>query len=465
MSDPLYLVLSLAGFALLTFGTAVCVGAEFSLTALERSTVDADLAERGDLRARIVAASHRRLSFQLSAAQLGITITTLITGYIAEPVFAVILRPAFEAIGLRGGVVSGLTLASALIIATSVSMVLGELIPKNLAIARPLPTARLLAPALAGFATVFRPVILGLNASANTIVRRTGIEPADELASARSASELGALVRNSARQGTLDADTAVLVDRSLAFGERTADELMTPRPQIKYLEKRDLLPTLIATARETGHSKFPIVDGDLDHIIGVVHVKQAFTVPAARRATMRMVDLARAVTVVPESLDGDSVMKRVRADGMQVAIVADEYGGTAGIVTVEDLIEEIVGDVTDEHDDERADVQREGDGYLCSGLVRIDELEGAVGYAAPDGDYDTLGGLVMFALGRIAAEGDCVDLPERSSDEDDDELPGESHWRARVVGMDGRRIDLIALTPIDPNPVDESAASDEEGRP
>ncbi|MBT0568209.1 hemolysin family protein [Williamsia sp. CHRR-6] len=445
------LVASLLGFVALTLGTALFVASEFSLTALERSTVEADLRHRGDRRSRLVAQAHRTLSFQLSGAQLGITITTLITGYIAEPVLAQLFSPAFDAVSVPADVSAVLSTALALVIATSLSMVLGELVPKNYAISRPLSTARATSGPMIVFSTVFGGVIRGLNGLANLIVRRLGVEPAEELRSARSPQELVSLVRNSAREGALDKDTALIVGRSLQFGERTAEELMTPRVTVDALDEDASVRDLIIASAESGFSRFPIVvDGDLDNIVGFVHVKQAFTVPVASRDSTRLGAIARPVPIVPASLDGDAVMTRIRADGMQVAVVVDEYGGTAGIVTTEDLIEEIVGDVTDEHDDEEADVAPDGTGFRCSGLLRIDELPEAVGYRPPEGEYDTLAGLVVFILGRLAVAGDEVDLPERADDGDNDGEPMRPapRWRARVVALEGRRIETIMLSPI-----------------
>ncbi|WP_137724143.1 hemolysin family protein [Prescottella subtropica] len=436
--------LSLVGFVALTAGTALFVAAEFSLTALERSTVDAH-ARDGDRRARQVQRAHRTLSFQLSGAQLGITITTLITGYLAEPVLARFITPILTAVGVPAGAAGGVSLALALILATSFSMIFGELVPKNLAISRPLPTARATAGLQAGFSLIFRWAINGLNGAANWIVRRLGIEPAEELRSARSPQELGSLVRTSAERGSLDAGTALLVNRSLRFGELSAEELMTPRVKIESLDTDATVTDLIAAASRTGFSRFPIVDGDLDDTIGVVHVKRAFTVPAAQRATTRLVTLAQTVPAVPSTLDGDAVMEQVRADGMQVALVVDEYGGTAGLVTMEDLIEEIIGDVRDEHDATEIDVQRVGHSWSCSGLLRTDEISRATGYIAPDGEYDTLGGLVLTCLGRIPVDGDETALPAA-----DGRTPtgGEHGWIARVLAMDGRRIDRVLLTPV-----------------
>ncbi|RRQ27265.1 HlyC/CorC family transporter [Rhodococcus sp. Eu-32] len=443
--DLILSILSLVGFVALTAGTALFVAAEFSLTALEKSAVDSAAAATGDIRSRQVQRAHRTLSFQLSGAQLGITITTLITGYLAEPVLARFFVPIATALGASESLASGLSLAVALIVATSFSMIFGELVPKNIAIAEPMATARATAGLMSGFSAVFRWAINGLNGSANWLVRRLGVEPAEELRSARSPRELSSLVRTSAQHGSLDESTARLVGRSLQFGERTAEELMTPRVKVESLSVSDTASDLIETASRTGFSRFPVVDGDLDDTVGVVHLKHAFAVPAGRRSETLLDTLAQDVPVVPSSLDGDSVMERVRADGMQVALVVDEYGGTAGMVTMEDLIEEILGDVHDEHDEPEIDVQRFGDGWLCSGLLRIDEVAAATGYHAPEGEYETIGGLVLSELGRIPTAGDKVVLPRLASDDPADSSGG---WVARVTRMDGRRIDRIMLQPV-----------------
>ncbi len=436
--------LSVLAILALTAGTALFVAAEFSLTALERSTVDAN-ARTGDRRDRYVQRAHRSLSFQLSGAQLGISITTLATGYLAEPVVAQFLRPGLDRLGLPEGLAGGLALAGSLLVATSLSMVYGELVPKNLAVARPVPTARATAGPQLLFAKVFTPAIKVTNGTANWILRRIGIEPAEELTSARTPAELVSLVRNSARSGSLDEDTARLVDRSLKFGERTAEELMTPRSKIEALQSDDTVADLIAAATETGFSRFPIIEGDLDETLGIVHLKQVFGVPAGQRSTTRLSALVQPVAVVPSTLDGDAVMTQIRANGLQTALVVDEYGGTAGMVTVEDLIEEIVGDVRDEHDDATPDVVRAGNGWQVSGLLRIDEVAVETGFRAPAGDYETIGGLVLRELGHIPQAGESVELAAF----DPDGTSGDPvRWLATVVAMDGRRIDLLELTEL-----------------
>ena len=424
--------LGLLGVVALTAGTFVCVAAEFSLTALERSTVDAHARSVHDRRARQVKHAHSTLSFQLSGAQVGITITTLVTGYVAEPAIGRLIRPGLEALGVPTGVLGAVSLALALTLATGLSMVFGELVPKNLAIAQPLPTARAVAGFLSIFSAVFRWLISGMNNSANWILRRLGVEPVEELRSARSPQELGSLVRSSAEQGSLDEGTATLLDRSLRFGERTAEELMTPRVRVEALRADASVLELVALARRSGFSRFPVHGSDLDEVRGAVHVKQAFAVPADQRAATRVGSLARSVPTVPTSLDGDALLDRLRGQGLQVAVVVDEYGGTAGIVTLEDLVEEIVGDVRDEHDRmEVAQVRPLGEAsWMISGLLRDDELAEATGFTMPEGDYETVAGLVLDRLGRIPDVGDEVEL---------------DGWRLTVTRMDRHRVADLRL--------------------
>jgi CBS domain containing-hemolysin-like protein len=438
---------ALLGFVVLTAGTAVFVAAEFSLTALERSTVDAN-ARSGGRRDKLVQRAHRSLSFQLSGAQVGISITTLITGYLAEPLLAQLLKPLFTAMSMKQGLADGLSLGLALLIATSASMVFGELVPQYLAVAKPMETARVVSGPQLLFSMFTRPLIFLTNGAANWILRRLGIEPAEELRSARSPQELVSLVRNSARQGSIDLTTATVVDRSLRFGTRTAEELMTPRSKIEALQPDDTVEDLLAEAMATGYSRFPIVDGDLDETIGIVHVKQIFAIPPAQRAHTKLATLAQPVPVVPSTLDGDAVMAQIRASKLQTALVADEYGGIAGMVTGEDLIEEIVGDVRDEHDDVSPDVVRTGDDWLVSGLLRIDEVDTETPFRAHHGEYETIGGLVLQELGHIPVEGESVELTEFDPDSPNEE---QVRWRATVERMDGRRIDLIKLVRLDPD--------------
>lgn len=446
--DILLSLLGLLFVAVLTLGTGLAVAAEFSLTSLERSTVDSHVNTVGDRRSRTVRRAHRTLSFQLSGAQVAITLTTLVTGYVAEPLIGDLIRPLLTGAGLSDGAAGGVSLTLALLLATTASMVFGEMVPKNLAIARPLRTARLVAGYHAGFSRVFRRLIDTMNNSANWIVRRFGIEPQEELRSARSADELGSIVRSSAEHGTLDESTAELMDKSLRFGGRTADELMTPRVRVESLTADATVTDLLDIARRTGVSRFPVHDGDLDTVRGVVHVKQAFGISAQHRTDTLVGSLARPVPTVPETLDGDALLERLRGSGLQMAVVVDEYGGTAGIVTVEDVVEEIIGDIRDEHDRrEAAAVRRLDDStWIISGLLRPDELAESTGLATPDGDYETVAGFVLDELGRIPEAGDRV-----SKDE----------WQLTVTRMDRHRIAELRLNRHAEHALPAGVSSDE----
>ena len=430
--------------AVLIVANAVFVAAEFSLTALDRSTVEANV-RAGATRDRFIQRAQNKLSFQLSGAQLGISITTLVAGYLTESMLADLPHPWLDALGVPAPAADAIMAFLVMVVVTSVSMVFGELVPKYLAVAHPLATARAVVGVQLLFSLLLTPAIRLTNGTANWIVRKLGIEPAEDLRSARSPQELLSLVRTSARSGALDPATASLVRRSLQFGTRTAEELMTPRSKIVALQTGDSVAELIAAAAESGFSRFPVVAGDLDETVGIVHVKQVFAIPPADRAHTPLSALARPVPVVPSTLDGDAVMAQIRSSDLQSAMVVDEYGGTAGMVTLEDLIEEIVGDVRDEHDDATPDVTTAGRGWRVAGLLRIDEVATATGYRGPEGPYETIGGLVLRELGHIPTPGETVELTSLDSD---GLLDARGRWQATVVRMDGRRIDQLELTEL-----------------
>lgn len=444
-------VVGLILFVLLTGLTGVFVAVEFAMTGLERSTIDEHARTKGDGTAKLVQKAHGQLSFLLSGAQLGITITTLATGYLAEPILAKFFNPLLELVGLSEAAAMPIALVLSLIVATVLSMVFGELVPKNLAITNPLDAARATVRPVWVFNVALKWFINGMNKLANAIVRKLGIEPADELASARSAEELSALVRHSTGNGGFTEQKARILDLSLKFSDATAEDIMTPRSTVESLTVEDTAQDLIELALETGHSRFPVTRGDLDETAGVVHVKDALTIPHAVRRTTTLNQLMKSVPSVPDSLSGDDVLNRVRAAGSQLVMVVDEYGGTAGIVTIEDVVEEILGEVWDEHDDveEDKEVRKSGTSWEVSGLVRTDELPDAVGYTAPEGDYDTLGGLIMATLGRIPKEGDEVLLPVGNHELlEGFETGMTGRWRATVKEMDNRRVDKVLLRPL-----------------
>jgi len=419
---------------LLTFGTALFVAAEFSLVSLDRPTVERAVAA-GDTRAEGVLAAVRSLSTQLSGAQVGITITTLVVGYLVEPSLATLLTPPLRRLGLSADAAEPVAVAVGLFLATVFSMVAGELLPQNLGISEPLATAKVVAGPQRVFTRAVLPLIRLLNGSANRFLRSVGIEPTEELSSGRTPEELAALVRRSAQVGTLDEQTATLLTRSLDFSDHTADDVMTPRVRVVTVDREDTAEDVITLARRTGLSRFPIEGEGIDDIVGVVHVKSAVAVPRERRSEVPVAALMSEVLRVPETLRLDPLLLTLREHGLQLAVVEDEYGGTAGIVTLEDVIEEIVGEVSDEHDRSRTRVVRRRDGsYSVPGLTRPDEVADAIGLTVPDDPaYETVGGFLMARLGRLPEVGDVVRLPGAE---------------LTVERMDGRRVDRVRVVAV-----------------
>lgn len=426
-------LLVLAGVGL-TAGTALFVAVEFSLVALDRPTVQKAI-DSGDRRAEVVLGSLRRLSTQLSAAQVGITLTTLVLGYIATPSLGRLLQTPLSALGLQGEALSSVSATLALLIATLFSMVLGELLPQFLGISAPLATAKVVAMPVRVFAVIAKPLIVVLNGSANLVLRGLGITPQEELSGARTPQELASLVRRSAEAGTLDVGTARLVTRSLGFGEQTAADVMSPRARATSIERTATAEDVLRLARSTGHSRFPVTGEDWDDIDGIVHVKRAIAVPHDRRADVPVSALMVPPLLVPETIRLDPLLLLLREAGLQLAIVVDEYGGTAGVVTLEDVVEEIVGDVSDEHDRSRTTAREMTDGsWTLPGLWRPDEVRERLRAPVPDGPaYETIGGWVMAELGRVPVAGDTV------------ELPG---WSVTVLAMDGMRVDRLRFVPV-----------------
>jgi CBS domain containing-hemolysin-like protein len=433
-------VLGWVAFVLLIGANAVFVAAEFSLTSVDRARLGRAVAD-GDPRAATMQRSVRTLSFQLSGAQLGITLCSLLLGFVSEPVVAKAVRAVFHLVGLSDTGVDAVALVIALVLATLAQMLFGELVPQNLAIARPLEVGRIIVPVQRAFTTVCRPVIVLFDGTANAIVRGLGVAQQEELRAARTPAELTGLIKSSAQEGTLAAPLAGLLRRMLSFSERTAAEVMTPRVQLVSLTVQDSVADLIRLARHSGHSRFPVHDGDLDDVLGVAHVRFALAVERGRRELVTVGDVMTPPSREPESLGCDVLLERLRADPAGLIVVVDEYGGTAGVVTEEDLIEELVGPVRDEHDvEERPDIVTLAPGVsLVAGRLHRDEFAERFDRAPAAGPFDTVAGQLMDALGRIPVVGDSVRW---------------SGLTLRVASMDGRRVDRIEV--IDPAVVSDA---------
>lgn len=455
MTEWLLLALSV----LLMLACGVFVAAEFSFVTVDRASVERAAAQGGSRSVGTLKAL-RTLSTQLSGAQLGITITNLSIGFLAQPALGTLLSGPLEKFGLEDTTANVTAYALALVLSTFVTMLVGELVPKNIALALPMQTAAATQLPQRLFTKAMAWPILLLNGLANAILRSMGVEPQEELRSARSPVELRSLVLRSAQEGALEGQTADLVARSIAFGDRTAADVRTPRVRVTFLEGRDTAHDVIEAAMKTGHSRFPVIGRSPDDVLGIVHVKQAVSVPPERRRSVRLADIADPATTVPDSIELDPLLSLLREQGMQMAVVVDEYGGTDGVVTLEDLVEEIVGDIADEHDRLSARSRHRRDGtWSLSGMLRPDEVEEQTGVALPeDDDYETIAGLINQHLGRLAVRGDEVSLVlDVTQDKEDDEVEPET-VRLSVERMDGRRIDRVSLTTADATPGTQSSA-------
>jgi CBS domain containing-hemolysin-like protein len=421
-------------------GTAFFVAVEFALVAVDRARVDRRAAE-GDRRAQQLARLLRRLSLELSGAQLGITVTSVVLGFVAEPAVAELLP---------GSLARGPRLAIALLLATVFQMVIGELVPKGIALARPEPTAWALAPAATAYSWLFGPVIRTFNRAADWTTRRLGVEPAQELASVRSLDELEFLIRSSGEKGTLNPEAYSVLRRAMRFGSKTAADALVPRVDVVWLDVEATAEALVDTSLRTGHSRFPVCREDLDDVAGVVHVKDVYRVPYGERAATPVSSLAIDAFVVPETADLADLLSRFRQLGTHLAIVVDEYGGTAGILTLEDVLEEVVGEIEDEYDPRAPSLSRilPSGVYELPGTLHPDEVLDACGLRLPEGPFETLAGFVLAGLGAIPEPGDRF---------------VHDGWQLEVVEMDRLRVATVRLRA--PADLGDAAPVQEASRP
>jgi CBS domain containing-hemolysin-like protein len=428
---------------LLTLGTGLFVATEFALVNLDRNDLEAR-AERGEAGLGRTINALKITSTHLSGAQLGITLTTLLTGFTFEPAVSSLLEAPLGGLGLGDGMVNAVGSILGIALATLFSMVIGELVPKNFALALPVATARVVVPFQTFFTAVFRPLISLFNNTANAVVRALGVEPKEELSGARSAEELSSLVRRSAMEGIMDADHATLLNRTLRFSDHSAADVMTPRVRMAKVRSTDTAADLLHLSQTSGFSRFPVIGEDSDDVLGVTHIKWAFALEPDDRLTTAAQDLMVEPLRVPESMGVDGLLGLLRRGDLQMGIVTDEYGGTAGLVTLEDLVEELVGELEDEYDRARPRLVRSGDDITFDAALRPDELLEMVGVRVPDDrDYDTIGGFVTDELDRLPEEGDEVLIDQGT---------------LRVERMDGSRADRLRFIPT---PLEDDLAAAE----
>jgi CBS domain containing-hemolysin-like protein len=410
------------------------VAAEFALMATRRTELERR-AEEGDRRARSALAAMTELPTMLAGAQLGITMASLGLGFVAEPALEHLLANLLHEVDVPSSVEHVVALALALAITTFFHTVLGEMVPKNIAISAPSRTLLMLAPAFRGYVVLFRPVVGALNWMGNATVRLVGVHPRAEFVDAHTTEEIAAILDEARREGSIDRDDHQLLARALGIGSLDARAVMVPRPDVVALPRTATAADFAEAALRTGHTRFPVYDGTIDQIDGFVHAKDLLVLdPDADDVAGAALParLVRSILVVPESVALDDLLLGMRRERRHLALVVDEHGGCAGIVTLEDILEELVGEITDEFDQRTRRTRRAGGRFLAPGGLRGDELADEVGLLLPEGDYDTVAGFLLAELGRIPDRGDQVQ---------------HDGWTIQVRRMDGHRVDLVALLP------------------
>ena len=414
------------------------VAAEFALVKVRPTQLE-PLVALGDSRAKVARHMVRHLDAYLSATQLGITLASLALGWIGEPAFAWILEPWILRIpGATPAVVHSISLTTAFIVITVLHIVIGELAPKSIAIRKSEKTSLWIAVPLFYFYKLTYPAIYLLNHAANGILRLIGIHPVSESELGHSEEELRRLLTDGSH-ASLSAQKGELLDNVFELSHRTARQIMIPRGDVVYLSTTRPIAENLDVARRSGHTRFPLCDGDLDHVIGLVHIKDLFraAVPPAELGVV-----ARDIKFVPETLTLDRLLRRMRRERTHLAAVLDEYGGVSGIVALENVIEEIVGPIQDEFDTEKPELVRTGqDAYQVSGSMLVVDLEDELGIEFSERDEDTIGGVVVSELGRLPRAGDRVRV---------------GPLRLEVLEVDRNRIGMLGVQVERTGPGDEA---------
>ena len=436
----------LLAVAALVLANGYFVAAEFAFVAVKRGRLEV-LAEGGDRRATRALDVFGRLSFMLSGAQLGITVTSLLVGFIAEPALGAAIEPLLTAVGLPESSASGVALTIGFLLATGGQMVVGELAPKNLAIAKPEPVSRALASSTLLFLAVAGPLIRLFDSAANRLLRSVGIEPVEELETGVSAEELELIVVQSRAEGHLDEDHTDALLRALEFRDLDAGAASVPLREVASVAPGATLADVRALVERTGHSRFPVL-GESGTALGIVGTQDLLEVPRDEWSATAVASRARAVPAVPDTSPLPTVLDTLRDARSQSGIVVDEHGSVTGLITLEDIVEELVGEIRDEHDPPEGEVVTPGEEpgtWKVAGRARLDEVERVASISLPEGDYDTVAGLVVAQLGRLAGPGDIVAVQPRGS-VDAPAVPVQ----LQVESVDGYQVTTLTMRAVDP---------------
>jgi len=462
MTAVLSLVVGILVVALITGVTGYFVAQEFAYMAVDRSRLGSQAASGDTVAGRALRVT-KRTSFMLSGAQLGITVTGLLVGYVAEPLIGVALGDMFGWGGVPAGVGLAIGTVLALLLSTLVQMLFGELVPKNLAIARPEAVARTLSRSTLIYLKVFGWLIWVFDQASNLLLRALRIEPVHDVEHSATPRDLEHIVASSRQSGDLPEDLSLLLDRILDFPGRPVEHAMIPRTRVDVVRGSDT----VGRVRElmgTGHSRYPVLDAG-EEIVGVIHLYDVLS--ATDRLDARARELARPALVIPTVMTLPAAVRELGSTKHQLACVVDEHGGFAGILTLEDLAEELVGEITDEHDPDEPNepVLRDDGTWLMGGDVHVDEVERAIGHDLPDGDYETIAGLVIAQVGGLPQKGTVLEVlldpdPAHLVHGDD---PEPLRVRVEVLELERHVPSLVRLS-IDDGSPDERAVSAQAGQ-
>ncbi len=420
---------ALLWLVLLLLANGFFVAAEFAYITARRNLLE----QVPRLSAQVAVGLNKNLTLSLAAAQLGITMASLVLGAVAEPAVATIFELILGPLPLSESVIHWISLVIALLIVVFLHMVIGEMAPKNITISAPERTAVALALPFRAFIIVFKPLIWLLNGSANGVLRLFGVPPTDALEVGHSAEDLAVIIGTGRKEGVIEDFAHRLLTGAITFGDLDASEVMVPRPDVQAVAADTPVSGIQELMRATGHSRIPLYAGNIDEIVGLVHVKDLMADTVDREASLPASSL-RVPLVVPETARLRSVLDDMREARTHLAVVVDEHGSTAGIITMEDIAEELVGEIADEYDPRSRPVSVDASGRIvASGTVRPDELA-RFGVSLPSGDYETIGGLVMDRLGRVPRRGDVIE---------------DTGWRLKVRSTEGRRVGEVEITAMD----------------
>ncbi len=412
---------------------AFFVAAEFAIVRVRVTRIE-ELVQRGVRRAAAAREVLRHLDAMISACQLGITLASLALGWIGEPAFAHLLEPWFAPLGRFGtGAAHTVAIAASFLLITFLHVVVGELVPKTVAISHAESTALAVSWPLRFFRFLFYPLIAIMNRAANLLVKAMRLTPPTDASLAHSEAELRMILAVSRKSGVLSESHGRLLANALDFADRAVRQIMVPRGDVLWLDLNRSYAENSARAREFGHTRLPLCDGTIDHVVGIVHVKDLFGAPPPSADPKKLQTLARPPLYVPENAKIQQALALFQRQKFHLGIVVDEYGGTAGLVTLEDILEELIGDIQDEFDQESPKVQTQTDGrLLLDAALTIAELEAVTGaHEVIDEDVDTIGGLVQARLGRLARVGDAIPFGGRTLE---------------VIRVKGRRILRVAVS-------------------